>query len=341
MREFLPCNILHVRVHILAEFKEGAWGGANQFLKALRLSFIDRGVYAESPDEATHIIYNSYHHLGKALRLKRRFPHKVFVHRLGPVFYLHRGKAWKSVDRAIVRLATTLADGIIFQSHWALGEAVKLGFEPAAMPVAVIGNAVDQNVFNNSGKANSPHMPLRVVATSWSDNFKKGFRFLEYLDKKADQKYEVTFVGNSPKSFSSIKVIPPQKSDELAKILKEQDIFLAGMEDDACSNALLEALASGLPAVAYASGGNSELVKEGGELFQSAEEIEVKLDTVAQNYSVYQDKIKLESISEIAERYLGHLEHMTARADKSSAVIWYMNIKLRLALIRLRRFFHL
>ena len=55
-------------------------------------------------------------------------------------------------------------------------------------------------------------------------------------------------------------------------------MYLAASRDDPCSNALLEALACGLPAVFLRSGGHPELVGEAGLGFDEAEELPPLLD---------------------------------------------------------------
>ena len=75
-----------MKVPIFYRFTEGPWGGGNQFLKALREYFINRGCYVESPKEADVILFNSHHKLKSVLRLKRKYPQKIFVHRVdGPI----------------------------------------------------------------------------------------------------------------------------------------------------------------------------------------------------------------------------------------------------------------
>ncbi len=51
-----------------------------------------------------------------------------------------------------------------------------------------------------------------------------------------------------PAAFERVRVVGPLGSDALAALLRTQDVYLAPSRDDPCSNALLEALACGLPA---------------------------------------------------------------------------------------------
>ena len=48
-----------MKIHILYLFKDGPWGGGNQFLKALRNEFIKMNFYEEIPEKADVILFNS------------------------------------------------------------------------------------------------------------------------------------------------------------------------------------------------------------------------------------------------------------------------------------------
>ena len=50
----------NLKIKILYDFKDGPWGGANQFLKVLRDEFINLGIYEEETEKAECIIFYSY-----------------------------------------------------------------------------------------------------------------------------------------------------------------------------------------------------------------------------------------------------------------------------------------
>jgi len=41
-----------MKIHILYNFQKGPWGGGNQFLKALKKEFNQRGIHEEKPEKA-------------------------------------------------------------------------------------------------------------------------------------------------------------------------------------------------------------------------------------------------------------------------------------------------
>lgn len=289
-------------IHILTQFKEGPWGGGNQFLKNLREQWRREGHYAKTPEEARYILYNSYQCLEEALRLKRVYPEKIFIHRLGPVFHYHRGDKWRKIDRLVLQVAERLADLVVFQSQWSYQESQELGFK--AKNWRVIGNAVNPAIFNREEKTAFNLQKIKLISTSWSTNPHKGFNWLEYLDQVLDfASYQMTFIGNSPVKFKNIRQLYPLNSAALAQELKSHDIYIAPFKNEAGSNAILEALACSLPVVALASGGNPEQIKQSGELFQNQADLITKINKVAQNYSSYRQQIFLTSLPEVAQQY--------------------------------------
>ena len=151
----------------------------------------------------------------------------------------------------------------------------------------------------------APASRVGLVYSSWSSNIKKGFAYLKFLDDNLDfEKYSFTFIGNTPFQYKNIRVIAPLSSVELAAELCEHDVFVSPVEDDACSNALLEGLSLGLPAVALASGGNPEIVGQGGELFSNGPELLEQIDKVAGNLAFYNDRILVKTIEDITGDYM-------------------------------------
>lgn len=290
------------KIYFLAELKTGPWGGGNQFLSNLKYVWQKEGFYTENLLGATHILYNSYQNLTQAVDLKKSFPEKIFIHRLGPIFHCHRGGKWKKIDQAVVKVAEYVADLLIFQSRWSFQETSSLGFH--RNNYAIIGNAPDPATFKRKEKKPFNVNKIKLISTSWSDNLNKGFSFFQYLDEHLDfNHYAMTFIGNSPFRFKNIKSLPPMDSPNIAKELRQADIFIAPFQHEAASNSILEALSCGLPVAAIDSGGNIEEVKNGGELFVSMEEMMDKIKKIAYNYQDYQKRIQCATIQEIADHY--------------------------------------
>jgi glycosyltransferase involved in cell wall biosynthesis len=93
-------------------------------------------------------------------------------------------------------------------------------------------------------------------------------------------------------------------SAEVADLLRAHDVYIAASRDDPCSNALLEALACGLPAAFLRSGGHPELVGEGGLGFAAAEEIPAVLVQLRDELDERRTRIRVPSLADVADRYL-------------------------------------
>jgi glycosyltransferase involved in cell wall biosynthesis len=321
-----------MKINILYAIKNAPWGGGNQFLKALKNEFVRKGFYENNPAKADIILFNSHQNLKNALDLKLKYPDKNFFHRVdGPVFLIRNRNL--SLDKMIFRLSEYLADFTIFQSHWSFKECKKLGFKDN--PHEVISNAADKIIFNHENKKEfSSCGKTRIIATSWSKNMNKGFDFYKFLDNNLNfNKYEMVFAGNSPLTFKNILHIPPLSSQDLSLELKKSDIFITASKNDPCSNSLLEALACGLPCVAYKDGGHPELIKEGGETFSDEKELLEKINRIRDNHSFYKSGIPNYDISEIADKYISVFQSVKI-SRKKLGYFRYLMILLNSQLIR-------
>jgi glycosyltransferase involved in cell wall biosynthesis len=285
-----------VKIHIWFSFVDGPWGGGNQFLLALREKLESLGCFAESVAEADAILVNS-HHFGsisdftKLMASIRRIGHPVSIlHRVVGSIAVARGYSRGLLtDQLIATFNQLFADGTIFQSDWSriVGHSIGISKDQAE---TVIVNAPDARWFYPMAqRLNKPSgKRLRIVATSWSANWRKGFDIYRYLDEALDHsRYEFIFVGNSPIQFQNSRLVPPLGSQELGDLLRTADIYLTATVDDACSNAVVEALHCGLPVVARNSGGHPELVGNCGSMFDSRDDVLEAIERVATSIGTF------------------------------------------------------
>ncbi len=228
------------------------------------------------------------------------------VHRVDGPIGVYRGFD-DGTDRRIAEVNDALAGATVLQSRYSLERHQDLGIE-LRDPV-VIPNAVDPTIFHPPESAEPlGGRKVRLVAASWSDNRRKGAETLEWLDRNLDwERYELTFVGRAPLRFERIRAVGPVASAEVAELFRSHDVYVAPSRDDPCSNALLEALACGLPAAYLESGGHPELVGEGGLPFRADEELPQVLDRLVEEIEVRRAAISIPSISGVADRYLDTL----------------------------------
>jgi glycosyltransferase involved in cell wall biosynthesis len=228
------------------------------------------------------------------------------VHRVDGPIGVYRGFD-DGTDSRIAAINAELADATIVQSRYSLDAHRSIGIELRA-PV-LISNAVDPSIFHPP-ESREPlgERRVRVIAASWSDNPNKGAEVLEWLDRHLDfDRFELTFAGRTTQTFRRARALGAIPSEALADELRRHDVYLAPSRNDPCSNALLEALACGLPAVYRASGGHPELVGEAGVPFESPEDAAEALNSLVEEIDERRAAIRVAPIAEVADCYLGVL----------------------------------
>jgi glycosyltransferase involved in cell wall biosynthesis len=282
-------------------------GGGHQFIRALVGELERRGLTVELNRLSAGTpacLYNSFNFDFRRLRRFARDDCRMVQRVDGPIA-VYRGFDDGS-DRRIVEINRELADATVCQSRFSLDKHRELGLElknPVAIP-----NTVDPRIFYPSALREPRDRRVRLIATSWSDNPNKGVETLAWLDRHLDWgRYEMTFAGRAANEFERIRSVGPIPSEELAELLRHHDVYIAPSRNDPCSNALLEALACGLPAVYLASGGHPELVGEAGIPFSSPEELPDVLHRLVEELKERRAAISIPTLAEVADRYLSVL----------------------------------
>ena len=292
---------------IFHEFRPPPYGGGNQFLLALVRELEGRGLRVEVnrlSGGTPACLYNSFNFDFARLRRFARDGVRM-IHRVDGPIGVYRGFD-DGTDRKIAAVNRELADATILQSRYSLDKHHELGLE-LNHPV-VIHNAVDPAIFHPPETRGFARRRLRVIATSWSDNPRKGADALEWLDRNLDlDSYELTFAGRTQAKLERIRVVGPLSSRPLAELMREHDVYLAASRDDPCSNALLEGLACGLPAAFRRSGGHPELVGEAGIGFDDAEELPDVFARLAAELDTRRAAIRVPALADVADRYLAVL----------------------------------
>ena len=207
----------------------------------------------------------------------------------------------------------------IFQSAYSRDVFVAAGF---AGPASVIHNGVDEDVFNmlerrllSSARPRrlwDGEEPVRVVVSTWSADENKGFADYREIDSRLDGRDDVvvTIVGRVPPgtTFGHIRHVGPFSVAKLARILKKHHVLLHLSRYETCSNALIEGINCGLPAIYVDSGSNAELAEGYGVEYRG--DFDAALAEVRSNYATLVDRVRTNPyrISAVVPRYLEVLE---------------------------------
>lgn len=295
-------------VSILREFHKPPYGGGNQFMLALKDEFERMGVRILVNDVGYYVDAYLFDSLWLDLKLLDKLgkiANPQVGHRIDGPIHLYRGKD-KVLDDQIFEINRQFATVSFIQSIYTMRSIISAGYSPVA-PI-VIQNAVDPDIFRVKGHSPCSVEKIKLVSTSWSDNSMKGADDYKWIDDNLDfSRYSYTFFGRIKKDFKNIVVKPPLPSFDLANALQEHDLYITASRNDPCSNALIEALACGLPALYKNSGGHPELVGFGGLPYDDANEVPAKLERLVENYAMFSKCVSLAPMSHIAKRYLDAL----------------------------------
>ena len=292
-------------VAIFHEYAPPPSGGGNQFVRALAGELGRRGLIVEQnriSAETPSCLFNSFNF--DLQRLERFVRDDVrMVHRVDGPIGVYRGFD-DGADARIASMNGRLAHATVLQSRFSLDAHLRLGIE--LVDPVVITNAPDPAVFHPPARREPlDSRPVRVIASSWSDNPRKGADVLRALGAAVDPgRVTLTFVGRPPTGLAGWRLRPPLPSDELAELLRAQDCYVAPSLDDPCSNALLEALASGLPALYRRSGGHPELVGAAGVGFGGPDDAAAALTRLIDELEERRGEITVPSLVDVADRYL-------------------------------------
>ena len=298
-------NFRSADISIFHNFVPPPFGGGNQFLRGLWNELESRRWRMENNtiSAATRAcLYNSFNFDFERLRGFRRASCRM-VHRVDGPISVYRGRD-EGLDRKIWEINSDLADATIFQSEYSRSSHAALGL--VFKQVHVIHNAADPAIFHSVGRQPfDRRRKIRLIATSWSDNVNKGADVFSWMESRIDwERFDFTFIGRSPVSFRRIRVLPPMNSHALAEQLRAHDIFITASLHESCSNALIEALSCGLPALYAQSGSNGELAKDGGVPFADRNEVPDRLSQLVDDYEYHQSRIAAPVLSEVADQYL-------------------------------------
>lgn len=223
-----------------------------------------------------------------------------FVHRVDGVAAIYRDEGGRA-DREQFGI-NPLCDHTVFQSEYS--RECFADFNVAPDNWSVVFNGVDPNCFYPVER--TPELSkLRIAASSWSTNHRKGFAELAKISTHPN--VELHFYGQWPDDINPKNVINHGLTNrtDLGDAYRTMDAFAHASLFESCSNSLLEALASGLPTLYVDSGSNKQLVGDHG--VELGEDPAASIEEIRDNYHTLRsrlvDKVDSYSITHAADNY--------------------------------------
>ena len=208
------------------------YGGGNQFMLGLRSAEArgSRWWRTNSGKTWTYLLNSIHFDVEQLLAFAQRHRFRA-VHRIDGPIHLIRGFD-REKDELCFELNKRFAAATVLQSTWTYQRITEMSYQPVK-PV-IIRNAVDPSVFHPHGRVPfDPSRKIRLIATSWSNNARKGGPIYKWLEERLDwNRFDFTFVGNASVPFTRIRTIPAVPSEKLAKILREHDIYITASQND-------------------------------------------------------------------------------------------------------------
>jgi len=263
-------------------------GGPSSFQSKLKAGLAIRDIETHHElsrsDTRALLITGATRSFGSLIEARRRGIR--IVQRLDGMNWLHKKRStglrhYLRSERMNLQLAIIrryFADRIVYQSEFTRDWWSRV-YGKINKPSSTIYNGVDLNIFNLPSRFSPPEELIRILVVEGS--FQGGHErdllnavgFAEGLAKYIGKKVELVIAGNIPENLrnhlisgDSVKinwvgVIPHEQIPDLDR---SAHLFFPAEINAACPNSVVEALASGLPVVGYATGSISELVGEEG-----------------------------------------------------------------------------
>jgi len=329
-----------LKFFILFNFSESN-GGGSVFLSLLMKKFDSKGLLCEDPVDADVIIFNSHHKLYDLIKLKYKYPKKLFIHRIdGPIA---TNREYGNIfDKLIYKFNFFIADATIFQSKWSLLSNIESGLK-LSKQYKIIHNATDSGIFNKVDRINfDPKNKCKLIASSWAYHPNKGIDILKELDKRLDfDTYEMVFIGNEDYKFKNIHNLGVMSNELLGNYLKSSNIYISASKIEACSNSLIEAVSCGLPSITRDCSSNNEIVRDKRLLYNNIEELLSKLDEVKSALNIENNyDYSVRNIDSVAKEY-AEFSHKIFLEKLNHKINFFVFIKLFTYLLIFKSFFRL
>ncbi|MCJ7694734.1 MAG: glycosyltransferase family 4 protein [Anaerolineaceae bacterium] len=254
-----------------------------KLIQGLNEYHIDHTFDLSDPRNDAILVIGGTRQLAALLKAKRRGVR--IVQRLNGMNWLHKVektnlKPWlrcEATNRLLAIIRRSICDRIIYQSEfshsWWEDEHGHL-----QKPFRVIFNGVDLNVYSPEGEETAPndHFRILLVEGHLSGQYARGLevalQLVTTLQNRTEKSIELMVAGDVSESTRTLYrnkypdifltwagVIP---RNDIPALDRNAHLLYSADLNAACPNSVIEALACGLPVLAYDTGALAEIVKD-------------------------------------------------------------------------------
>jgi glycosyltransferase involved in cell wall biosynthesis len=209
----------------------------------------------------------------KGLRIVQRLNGMNWIHRKMkvPAGYFFRCE----VNNLLLRfIRGNMANHVVYQSQFA-SKWWQTVFGPTRVPSSVVYNGVDLTEFSPQGPEIPPgdHYRLLMIEAQIGGGYESGLdtavKMTQLLNQKMDKPVRLIVAGNvwdhiktywSRQSGGMVDWVGIVPNDQIASLDRSAHLLFSADLNAACPNAVIEALACGLPVLAYATGSLPEII---------------------------------------------------------------------------------